>query len=158
MNLNLQSRNRNHLFDFQLRTFPILLAWSIGSVAAGLFWWLKGDRWLRGFGMQFVGWGLIDGLIALFALRGAVDKSTQLESGYISPSEHARQARSFKKIVLANAFLDIGYMLGGRWLIQRFPHDQQKQGMGWAIIIQGGFLMVWDVFLALLSPGEPDAS
>ena len=108
--------------------------------------------------MQFAGWGLIDGLIAAFALRGASDKAVQLESGEIPPPEYARQVRNFKAIVWANAFLDIGYIFGGKWLINRFPQDDEKRGMGWGIILQGAFLLIWDILLALLSPGENHGS
>jgi len=153
MNTYTKTRSNSNLFQFQQRAFPFLLAWSLFSIVVGILAWIKGDRWLRGLGMQFAGWGLIDGIIAAFAVRGAVHKSIQLASGEITPPEYTRQARNFKAIVLANALLDIGYIFGGSWLIKRFPQDQEKRGMGWGIIIQGAFLLIWDLVLALFSPG-----
>ncbi len=47
--------------------------------------------------------------------------------------------------------LDIGYVLGGVWLKRSNLQDPQRQGMGWGIAIQGGFLLIWDILLASIS-------
>lgn len=138
------------VFALQRRALPVLLGWAAGSIAAGLVWWQAGNAWWRGLASQFVGWGLVDGLIALFGLRGAARNAARLASGEMGRAEHDRQARTFERILWINAGLDVGYVLGGRWLARRWPDDAQRRGMGRGIVYQGAFLLVFDLALALL--------
>lgn len=137
------------LYRFQRRAMPILLGWALGSVVAGLLWRRDPSRYLQGLGEQFLAWGLVDGVIAGLALDGARRKSARLEAGQITAAAQAREAAQFEKIVWANAALDVGYVLGGRWWQQRHPQDPHRQGMGLGVMLQGAFLLVWDVLLAL---------
>jgi hypothetical protein len=137
-----------NLYVFQLKVLPILLAWAAGSMITGAFWLRSTNLQRRGMGAQFFGWGLIDGLIAAWGLRHAAQNARRLKQGEIQVPEHNRQSRQFEAFVWANAALDFGYILGGRWLVNRYPHDEGKLGMGQGIILQGTFLMVWDVLLA----------
>ena len=139
-----------NLFEFQRRAMPVLLGWASGSIASGLLWLAAPDQWLRGLGSQFAGWGLIDGIIALLALRGAARNADRLAAGAVDAQEHDRQARQFEAIVWANAALDVGYALGGYGLLKRSPDHEGRRGMGVGIMIQGLFLLAWDVALALL--------
>jgi len=140
-----------NLYTYQVRAMPILLGWSVGSVVAGAIWLLSAAKFWRGLGSQFLGWGAIDGMIAGFALRGAAKSAARLEAGEIAPAEHQRQWLQFERFVWLNVLLEIGYVLGGIWLKRSNPHDPQRQGMGWGIAIQGGFLLIWDILLASIS-------
>jgi hypothetical protein len=106
---------------------------------------------LRGFGSQFLGWGVIDLIIALFGLKSADKNEDKLRSGAISQSEHHRQAINFERFVGLNVLLDLGYCLGGWKLVQQSPQNRFRQGVGWGIIFQGGILFLWDIFLALFA-------
>jgi len=141
----------DNLYTYQKQAMPVLLGWSAGSILAGLLWMGSERRLWRGLGSQFLGWGAIDGLIAGFALRRATKNASRLDSGEISPVEHQRQWLQFERFVWLNVLLDLGYIVGGAWLRQRNPKDPQKQGMGWGIILQGGFLLAWDIILATIS-------
>jgi hypothetical protein len=145
----LTKRSNFNLSQFQRSAMPVLLGWALGSILTGALWMRGASRPLRGVGGQFVAWGLIDGLIALFALGGARRKAARWQAGEITPAEHAREAGQFEKIVWANAALDVGYVLGGRWWLRRSPDDPQRQGMGLGVMVQGAFLFFWDLFLAL---------
>jgi hypothetical protein len=140
------------LFTFQQRAFPLLLGWSLGSILAGLIWRRPGQGFWRGIGDQFIGWGLVDGLIAWFGLGGAQRNSQLLKNGQLSADEHVHQRRNFILIVALNVLLDVGYIIGGRYLTKR-AENEQRRGMGWGILVQGGFLFVWDLFLLILVPG-----
>ncbi len=128
---------------------PILLGWALGSIITGAFWRRNPSRRLQGAGGQFIAWGLVDGIIAVFALLGARRKLIQWQAGEITPPQQSREADQFEKIVWANAALDVGYVLGGRWWMRRHPDDPHRQGMGLGVMAQGAFLLVWDIFLAL---------
>jgi hypothetical protein len=140
--------DRYNLYRYQVQAFPLLLGWAAGSLAAGLAWLAGPNRFLRGLGVQFAAWGLIDGLIALLALKGA---RKRLVVGAPALDEHDRQALQFEKIVWANAVLDVFYVLGGVFLLRRAAQDGQRRGMGWGVILQGGFLLIWDILLAGLA-------
>jgi hypothetical protein len=142
-------RSEFNLYHFQRNAMPVLLGWALGSIITGAFWRRGPGRRLQGAGGQFIAWGLIDGIIAVFALLGARRKAVQSQLGEITSQEQARQADQFEKIVLANAALDVGYVLGGRWWHSRHPGDPYRQGMGLGVMAQGAFLLVWDIFLAL---------
>lgn len=141
----------DNLYTYQVKAMPVLLGWAMGSVVAGLLWMRSSNKFWRSMGSQFLGWGVIDGLIAGFALRGAATNAARLESGGISTAEHKRQWVQFERFVWLNVLLDKGYVAGGAWLASHNPQDPQRRGMGWGIAIQGAFLLIWDVLLASIS-------
>jgi hypothetical protein len=149
METHTESQTLN-LYRFQQVTMPVLLGWSVGSMITGWsLWWREGSRFLDGLGAQFVGWGLIDGIIAIFALRGAGRDARRYAAGEISPEEHDRAKARFKRIVALNAALDIGYVAGGKALLRDSQDQPGRRGTGWGVIVQGAFLFVWDILLLL---------
>jgi hypothetical protein len=138
------------VFTAQQRALSILMGWAAGSLVAGWLWWQSGMPWWRGMGSQFAGWGLIDGIIAWFGLRGARRNATRLASGDIDQAELQGREHSFERLLWINSALDVGYVLGGGWLVKHYADEELRRGMGWGIIIQGGFLLVFDVALAWL--------
>ncbi|MFZ9045671.1 MAG: DUF6992 family protein [Cyclobacteriaceae bacterium] len=58
---------------------------------------------------------------------------------------------SMEKILLFNAALDIGYMVGGVYLIERSKNISENakrlKGFGQSIILQGGFLLAFDFIM-----------
>ncbi len=117
-----------------------LLTWSVLSMAVGGLLWRRGSLFWRGFGAQALGWGAVDGLIALSGLR----------PGRQPPQDPARAARNLRRLLWFNAMLDVGYMAGGLWLVRsKGRSDAQWRGQGWGIVVQGGFLFVFDVVHAL---------
>ena len=53
-----------------------------------------------------------------------------------------------KTVLLINAGLDVAYMLGGIYLLTR--PEATWRGSGVAVLIQGGFLLAFDLIHALL--------
>jgi Family of unknown function (DUF6992) len=143
---NLPSFN---LYRFQRQAMPILLGWATGSILIGALWRRDPSKYLRGIGGQFILWGLVDGVIALLALYGARRKAAAWQAGAITPQLQAREADQFEKIIWANVALDAGYVLGGRWWLRRHPIDPARRGTGVGVMIQGAFLLVWDILLVL---------
>lgn len=127
------------IWDFQKTLTRRLLSWSILSIVAGIPLWLDTYRPIKNIGTQFLAWGAIDGLIALVGWRSA--EKRQLTA------DPANETRKLRRILWLNTGLDVGYMLGGGWLLSK--EDKAKQGTGLGILIQGAFLFLFDLWHVL---------
>lgn len=120
-----------------------LLAWSCGSVLAGIVLVLVGDAWWRGFGVQALVWGAID---AAIAIGGIASARRGARRGAGVPGAEAREAAKLRRLLLVNGGLDVLYIAAG--LILAGPiaaGDPFLAGNGWGVVVQGGFLLVFDV-------------
>ena len=139
-----------NIYRFIRKQLPLLLGWAVGSVTFGLLQRQYKNDQQRGLGDQFIGWGAIDGIIAASGMAGMHKNARLLAADKIEPIKHDKDARQFEQVVWVNTVLDIGYILAGKSLVQRNPGNTYRRGMGWGILIQGGFLFLWDLLLALL--------
>lgn len=149
MNISGFRQSEFDLYRFQLHTLPILLGWAISSVIVGLLLIRTSGRSRKSTGWQFILWGLIDGVIAGLGLRAAQSKGGLYEQGVITPIAQKKEALAFERIVWLNALLDVLYVLFGSRLIARSQQREDRRGMGWGILIQGAFLLVWDIWLGM---------
>ncbi len=139
---------RTDIFQFQAQLGERLAQWSRLSIASGLILTLLGNRTWRGVGTQFAGWGLIDLIIAWIGLRSARNKAATPANH--APEAQARERANLKRVLWINAGLDIGYVTGGALLTKHKGRaDPFWRGAGWGIIIQGAFLLVFDLVHAL---------
>lgn len=123
-----------------------LLGWSAISVAAGLPLAASRQPVLRGLGQQFVAWGAIDGAIAVagrwFSRRNA--------------EADGEEINKLRRLLLINAGLDVLYVSGGAALaVRRGQDDPYWRGVGLGIVVQGGFLLIFDLWHGLRAPVEP---
>jgi pimeloyl-ACP methyl ester carboxylesterase len=139
------------IWDFQDSLARRLLLWAALSVVVGLALLMAQDPFLRGFGLQAILWGAIDAGIALFGLRSAQrDRGTRKRT----PLE---QATWLRRILLANAALDLLYITGGIWVLVSRGADPFIAGAGWGIVVQGAFLLLFDLAHALIVPMDEPA-
>ncbi len=133
---------------FQKRLTALLLVWSALSVLVGaLLQWPQAPFW-RAFGQQAIGWGAIDAAIALFGRRG-LDK--KLARGY-DAAEQAKDVRMLRRVLWANAGLDVLYIAGGLNLMRtRGRADARYRGYGAGIVVQGAFLLIFDLVHAMIA-------
>lgn len=136
------------IWNFQTQLTRRLAFWSLASIAVGLPLLSLGPFW-RGAGIQFIAWGAIDLLIAIFGSR-----STNRRKARLSPDEllatAPKETASLKRILLVNTALDVFYIAGGTALIFTLGADNPDwRGHGWGIIVQGGFLFFFDLIHAL---------
>ncbi len=109
-----------------------LLLWSLPWAGAGIIGlWASSDDGQKGFWGMSGAWGVINSGIALAGLLGAEPLLTDL-----------------RNVLFINAGLDIAYMLGGIYLLTR--PEATWRGSGVAVLIQGGFLLAFDLIHALL--------
>jgi hypothetical protein len=124
-----------------------LLGWSALSIASGLPLAASHKPLLRGLGQQFIAWGAIDGAIAL------ASRWSQHRQG--APAETAQQIAKLRRLLLVNAGLDVFYVAGGLALaLRRGPDDPYWRGVGLGIVVQGGFLLAFDLWHGLNAPEE----
>ncbi|MEO0626280.1 MAG: hypothetical protein AAFY91_04785, partial [Bacteroidota bacterium] len=66
--------------------------------------------------------------------------------------------QSFQKILLFNAGLDVGYIVGGFYLQERARrpdvNSDRLRGFGKAIVLQGSFLMAFDLINYFIANGR----
>jgi hypothetical protein len=132
-------------FRFQERVGRALLAWGVGSIAAGLAGVPSRNRVVRHAGLQSIAWGAIDAALGLCSRRGA---SRQIAAGAADAATHARR---FRAIVLVNTVLDVGYLAGGWALVRSARGRADRAGAGLGIMAQGLFLLLFDAALTWLS-------
>jgi hypothetical protein len=137
------------IWQFQSKLTRRLLAWSALSIVAGVLMHFYPGRLVRGMAQQFVGWGLIDALIAIFGARAAERRASQLPDP-LEDEITGAESRKLAKILWINTGLDLGYIAGGVALAAtKGQKDPGWRGHGFGIIIQAGFLLIFDLFHAL---------
>jgi hypothetical protein len=142
----------NNIWDFSLQVSRDLLRWNVLNILGGSLLLPRPGFW-RGFGSQNIGWGMINIGIALFGRR--MQNKRRSEAAAHSPSVQQKEATNLRRILLINAGLDVVYILGG-W---RFANNQpwnkrQQRGMGFGIMLQGFFLLIFDLYKASRVPGK----
>jgi len=127
-----------------------LAMWALGSMAVGAGMWLDGardgDARRRAFGQQTVAWGAVDAGIAAFGDRRRRARLAALDDPS-DPGVQRRERAGLRRLLLVNAGLDVGYVAGGRARARR--GDPAARGHGGAVVVQGLFLLVFDLWHAL---------
>ena len=142
------------LYHFEARLSRRLLAWGGASVAGGVALAVTGtatgNRFLRAFGSQTVGWGAID---AGLALGGRARAGRLLANPPVDPGEAAREAARVRRILAVNTALDAVYIAGGLAVAAgRGRRDAAARGHGLAAVVQGAFLLAFDAWHAARVP------
>lgn len=152
-----------HLLDFnqqgldhQQRAMLILGGWAVGNIALGAS--LRGSTSgsTRYFHEMNIYWNLVNLGIAGFGYYSSIQQDPASFDLYTSMQRHA----SFQKVLLFNAGLDIGYILGGLYLTERARrpnvNSDQLKGFGRSIILQGSFLFAFDLVNYFISNSRND--
>jgi hypothetical protein len=142
-----QETKEFNIWDFQRQLTWRLAAWSLGSMLAGAVMYPRGD-FMRGLAVQCAVWGAIDLLIAVLGAVSARGKQAHISAGE-EAQVAARETDSLRRILLINSGLDVLYMAGGLAVILMLGTDSQNWlGHGWGVLIQGAFLLVFDLYHA----------
>jgi carboxylesterase len=131
-----------------------LVLWAVLSVLPGLLLLAAGDGFWQGVGLMFVAWGAIDGLLGM----GARSLAARHRTRYIDdPGAAVRESRRIRRLLWANALLDVGYVAVGATLAAGLAGAEPfTRGLGWGVIVQGVFLLGFDVLHARWTPdGRP---
>ena len=132
-----------------------LVAWGVFSVLVGAAALLTGDAFWRGVGAMFVAWGAVDLGIGVVARRMA-EAGRKRTIG--NTEARTRETHRIRRILLLNAALDVLYVLGGLWFGLGIgvgltaAGDAWRAGVGLGIVLQGAFLLAFDLVHARWVP------
>lgn len=117
-------------------------AWALASVALGALLWVAAPGpGVRAFALQFLVWGAIDGAIAL---AGAAALRRARARGEVDdPARAPAERRRLRRLLLVNAWLDVGYVVVGVALLALW-RTPEGAGHGLGVLVQGGFLLGFD--------------
>ena len=135
-------------YDLQKNGMIVLGTWATLNLISGSAGYFLSAKNTKYFHQMNAGWNIVNLGIAGFALYNLGQSDASL-MGY---SESLSELRNLDKILLFNAGLDFGYMAAGAWLWERGLRKDSKrlEGYGKSLILQGGFLLAFDLVLYLL--------
>jgi len=135
-------------YDLQKNGMIVLGTWATLNLISGSAGYFLSAKNTKYFHQMNAGWNIVNLGIAGFALYNLGQSDASL-MGY---SESLSELRNLDKILLFNAGLDFGYMAAGAWLWERGLRkgSERLEGYGKSLILQGGFLLAFDLVLYLL--------
>ena len=128
----------------QKKAMLVLGGWAAGNVGAGLILRSRRSGEDRYFHEMNALWNGVNLGIAAAGYWSATHAGA-------SPDVYSalREHYSFEKILLLNAGLDVGYMAGGFYLMERAKNTGKRperlRGYGKSIVVQGAFLFAFDL-------------
>ncbi len=131
--------------DKQQTGMLILGGWAVGNIALGSALVGRAEGVDKHFHTMNIAWNAVNLGIAAFGYYSAA----KIDPAGLSLFESVQQQNNLQKILLLNAGLDVGYMLGGAYLIERSKNAEKNaerlEGFGKSIVLQGAFLFVFDL-------------
>lgn len=140
----LSSWNQQRL-DKNKQAMYVLGGWAVGNMAVGAIGMARTSGEKRAFHQMNLGWNLVNlGLAASGIWNASHADATALDTWH-SWKAHENTQRLF----LFNAGLDAGYIMTGFWMQERgknaTQHTDRWTGFGKSLVLQGAFLMVFDL-------------
>lgn len=133
------------IWGFQRQVTSRLLTWAgISAVLGVVIAVFRPHKFWRGVAGQFVGWAAINALIGLAGGAGAKRREETLRDAH-SRSRMTTEAHNLSRLLWINAALDVLYIAGGARFGASRADDDTRAGTGVGIMIQGAFLLVFDI-------------
>jgi len=125
----------------------VLGSWATLNIISGSVGFFSSSESVKYFHQMNTAWNIVNLSIAGFGYHGASRLDPNL--GY---TEALEKMRSFDKILLINAGLDLAYIGAGAWLWKRGINKSSDRqiGYGKSVILQGSFLLLFDTALYLI--------
>lgn len=125
----------------------VLGGWALANMAASAYGWVAFEGEKKYFSQMNLFWNVVNLSIAGFALYSNYSTDVSLMSEGELLARHLKTERLF----LINSGLDVGYM-GAGLLMRHLSSNSEKRGdllkgYGNAVILQGGFLLVFDMVM-----------
>lgn len=130
----------------------VLGSWAIGNIALGLALQNTQEGKNKYFHQMNAGWNAVNLVIAGVGYWGI----SRVDPASYDLLATINEQHRFQKILLFNAGLDIGYMAGGAYLIERSKNTspdknpERLKGFGQSIVLQGAFLFAFDLTTYLI--------
>ena len=140
----------------QQTAMKILGTWAAGNIIIGSIMVGKTNGATKGFHQMNIGWNAVNLAIAGFGWYATSSIDPNTFDAYTSLQENYK----LQKILLFNAGLDVGYMAGGAYLIERSKntnkHPERLKGWGQSLLLQGGFLFAFDLTAYIILAQDND--
>jgi hypothetical protein len=125
----------------------VLGGWAITNIATGAYGWSRYDGDTKYFHQMNLFWNTVNLSIAGYALYS----NSRLDNSQMGPDEIMERHTRTERILLINTALNVGY-IGGGFLMRHFAgrssnHSDLLKGYGNSVIMQGGFLLLFDLAL-----------
>lgn len=143
-NIDLTDFNQRRL-EKQRVSMMVLGGWAVANIGIGAALYGNRQGEDRYFHLMNIGWNAVNLGLATAGYLSAVNT----DPGSLDLYETVKAQHGIQKILLLNAGLDVGYMLGGLYLMERSKNAEKKperlKGFGKSIILQGAFLFAFDL-------------
>ena len=150
--VNQFNHNRNQINKYAMLS---LGSWAVGNMAVNGALYRSGEKDRKYFYQMNIAWNAVNLAIAGFGLYGALNPETTL-----SLFESFQQQSNIEKILLFNTGLDVGYLMTGFYLKERaknsLKHHDRLKGYGNSLVLQGGFLFLFDLTVYFIQSGNHD--
>ncbi len=124
----------------------VLGSWALGNILLGAYGNYKYEGQTKYFHQFNAMWNVVNLGIAAFGYFNAAGS----DPGSMSASQILNEYNSLQNFLLLNAGLDVAYMVTGLYLKERSknsPNAERLRGYGNSLLLQGGFLLAFDVAL-----------
>lgn len=129
-------------------------SWALGNIGTAALLLGKSSGSNKYFYQMNLYWNVVNLTLAGFGYHGAVSSN----AGSYNLFNSIKEQYSMEKILLFNAGLDIGYILGGLYLSERSKNNPSRadmlKGFGQSIIFQGSFLFLFDLSMYFIHHGN----
>lgn len=136
-------RNFNQTrIQYNKQGMVILGSWAIGNIVWGGVMAGRTTGEIQGFHQMNAYWNTVNLLIAGVGYYSALKEEPGTDFWGTIQSQ-----QSIEKILLVNAALDVAYMAGGLYMLERGRRTDNPRlsGFGQSVILQGAFLMSFDL-------------
>lgn len=147
--LDLEAWNRERLTTSRVGLVT-LGAWAVGNMAVGAIGFgLERDERLRFLHLGNLTWNVVNLALAVIGLV----REWKLDPKAFDAKQSLLESESSEKVFFINGALDLGYLALAAFLWQRgeATADPRLVGFGQALLIQGGFLLLFDVTMGVLN-------
>ncbi|MFP4112905.1 MAG: DUF6992 family protein [Spirochaetota bacterium] len=139
-----------------LFAMSVLAGWSVTNMAAGTaLSFTSDDPQAVAFHQMNAGWNIVNAALAVPSLVGAQARLSSPPE--LSLGEALVEQNRLEDILLFNAGIDFAYIAAGFYLTELARRDDadtaQLTGFGHALMLQGGFLLVFDAVVYFLQRG-----
>lgn len=128
--------------EIEKKSMTVLTSWASLNIISGSIGWATTDNESKYFNQMNVAWNVVNLGIALPSM--IKKHTTNLSNHEVLTRQH-----KIEKILLLNIGLDAAYITGGFLLKEMSKNNPDNfhryQGFGNSLILQGGFLLAFDV-------------
>jgi hypothetical protein len=133
----------------------VLGSWAVGNILLGTYGNFKTKNETKYFHQFNAMWNTVNLGIAVFGYLNAVDSNP----ADMTNLEILKDYSSLQNFLLLNAGLDVAYIMTGLYLKEKSKSSARTEmlrGYGNSLLLQGGFLLLFDVALYFIHQNNAD--